>query len=66
MAGIPGAVAPTLHDDLESMMAKLSLSKEDQDDVVFDKEEIEPEEATRWLVIEKVHTVQPLLVFFCE
>lgn len=52
MASASGSAA---QDDVTSLMARLGLS-EDLDDVEFEKEEQQPEEATHWLALAKVHT----------
>lgn len=41
--------------DVESMMAKLGLTVEDLDDVVFDLEDQPPGESTWWLAVARVH-----------
>ncbi|KAM0930961.1 hypothetical protein ACQ4PT_000661 [Festuca glaucescens] len=43
-------------DDVEGMMARLGLREEDLDDVVFEEEGNQSDEATRWLAVGKVHT----------
>ncbi|KAM0823505.1 hypothetical protein ACQ4PT_070838 [Festuca glaucescens] len=43
-------------DEVTRMMKQLGLKEEDMDDVVFEEEERQPEEATRWMAVAKVHT----------
>ncbi|KAM0930505.1 hypothetical protein ACQ4PT_000911 [Festuca glaucescens] len=43
-------------DDVQGLMAKLGLREEDLDDVVFEEQEGQAEEITRWLALGKVHT----------
>lgn len=44
--------------ELEAMMEELGLKEQDLQDVVVDNEEL-PEEATRWMLIARVHTEKP-------
>lgn len=43
-------------DDVASLLAKLGIMEEELEDVVFEEAEQQPEEATRWLAVAKVHT----------
>jgi 3-hydroxyisobutyrate dehydrogenase-like beta-hydroxyacid dehydrogenase len=46
----------TQTDEVATMMEKLGLTKDDRDVVVFEEEEKQPEAATRWMAVAKVHT----------
>ena len=48
-----GSGAPV--SDLEAMMEELGLKEDELEDVIVEDEEL-PEEATRWMIIARVHT----------
>jgi hypothetical protein len=46
----------TQTDEVATVMEKLGLTEDDMDDVAFDQDKKQPEAATRWMVVAKVHT----------
>ncbi|KAK1650898.1 hypothetical protein QYE76_068703 [Lolium multiflorum] len=51
-------------DGIERMMKQLGLREEDLDAVVFEAEDPPPEEATRWMIIARVHTESEYSIYW--
>jgi hypothetical protein len=50
------AVGVVNHDDVSNMLERVGLAEDNFDDIVFEEEEKQPKEATRWVDVAKVHT----------